>query len=383
MVSVVGVAVGAMALVVVLSVANGFEKLIMKQFNAFHADIEITPLNGKTFSMNEFPLEQITSINGVLHHSAIFEESGMLRYRDRQHLVKLRGVDSLYHKVTGIDTLIVKGNYIIESNGREFLIMGNGVYTTLNASIHDFLHQIEVFLPRRGRTTGLHPSQAFRSSGNYVSGVFAVQAEFDTEYVLTPLKLMQRLLEYDDEVTSVVLSIDKNYNHNRVQRLIQDTLGNEYVVKNRLQQQDFLYKVMRSEKWAIFFILTFILVIAAFNIVGSLTMLVLEKSRDVTILRSMGASKRLVERIFLIEGMLISFGGALAGIFLGSIITWLQMRYGLIAIQAEGVFIIDAYPVDLQFNDLLLVAFTVFSIGILASLIPLQNIWKSIDKAPA
>ncbi len=381
--SVIGVAVGAMALVVVLSVANGFEQLIMKQFNAFHADIEITPAAGKTFSMKQFPLENIKEVAGVRYHGKLLEESGMLRYRDRQHLVKLRGVDSLYHKITGIDTLIIKGDYILENNGRDFLILGNGVYITLNASIHDYLHQIEVFLPRRGRTTGLHPSQAFRSSANYASGVFAVQAEFDMEYVLLPIKLMQKLLEYDDEATSVIVSIDPNFNHNRVQRQIQTALGEEYVVKNRLQQQDFLYKVMRSEKWAIFFILTFILVIAAFNIVGSLTMLVLEKRRDVAVLRSMGASKKLIERIFLTEGVLISFGGAITGIILGGVITWLQMQYGLISIQAEGMFIIDSYPVELQFGDLALVALTVFSIGLLASLIPLQNIWKTMDKAPA
>lgn len=383
LVSVIGVAVGAMALVVVLSVTNGFEQLIMKQFNAFHADLEISPATGKTFSIGQFPLDEITEMPGVLHQGQLLEESGMLRYRDRQHLVKLRGVDSLYHKITGIDTLIIKGDYILENNGRDFFILGNGVYITLNASIHDYLHQIEVFVPRRGRTTGLHPAQAFRSSANYASGVFAVQTEFDMEYVLLPIKLMRRLLEYDDEVTSVVVSIDPNYNHNRIQRQIQAALGDEYTVKNRLQQQDFLYKVMRSEKWAIFFILTFILIIAAFNIVGSLTMLVLEKQRDVAILRSMGASKKLVERIFLIEGMLISFGGALTGIVLGGVITWLQMQYGIITIQAEGMFIIESYPVELQFGDLVLVAFTVFSIGLLASLIPLKNIWKTMDKAPA
>lgn len=383
LVSVIGVAVGAMALVVVLSVANGFEQLIMKQFNAFHADIEITPAAGKTFSMNEFPLGEVVAVNGVLQHSEMLEESGMLRYRDRQHLVTMRGVDMLYHKVSGIDTLIIKGDYIIEKNGRDYFVLGNGVYNTLNASIHDYLHQIEAFLPRRGRTSGLHPSQAFRSSANYASGVFAVQAEYDMEYVLMPLRLMRSLLDYNDEVTSVLLRIDHGFSHNRVQRQLQSVLGDDYIVKNRLQQQDFLYKVMRSEKWAIFFILTFILVIAAFNIVGSLTMLVIEKRRDVTILRSMGASKKLIERIFLFEGMLISFGGALAGIVLGAVITWMQMRYGLIAIQAEGVFIIDAYPVDLQYGDLLLVAFTVFSIGILASLVPLRNIWKAMEKDPA
>ena len=383
LVTMVGLAVGAMAMVIVLSVTNGLEKLIIAQFNAFHADIEISPAEGKTFSLQGFPFEELQQLPGVLYLGEILEEQGMISYRDRQHLVKLRGVDHAYEEISGIDTLIVKGEYIIEGDDRDFLVLGNGVYSMLNASIHDHLHPLEVFVPRRGRTTGMHPSQAFRSSTIFARGVFAVQAEFDMEYVLLPINLMRGLLEFDDEVTHLVVRIEQGYNHSRVQRSIQELVGPGFMVKNRMQQQDFLYKVMRSEKWAIFFILAFILVVAAFNIVGSLTMLVLEKRRDISILRSMGASKKLIERIFLLEGMLISMGGALAGISLGGFITWLQMRFGLIGIQAEGMFIIDAYPVALKASDMALVALTVFLIGWLASLVPIRNIWKSMDKAPA
>ena len=382
LVTMVGLAVGAMAMVIVLSVTNGLEKLIITQFNAFHADIEISPAEGKTFSIQDFPFEAVQQIPGVLYIGEILEEQGMISYRDRQHLVRFRGVDNVYDEISGIDTLIVKGEYIIEGDDRDFLLLGNGVYSMLNASIHDHLHPLEVFLPRRGRTTGMHPSQAFRSSTNFARGVFAVQAEFDIEYVLLPIKLMRQLLEYDDEVTHLVIRIEQGHNHSRVQRSIQEVTGHGFVVKNRMQQQDFLYKVMRSEKWAIFFILAFILVVAAFNIVGSLTMLVLEKRRDISILRSLGASKKLIERIFLLEGMLISMGGALAGITMGGFITWMQMRFGLVRIQAEGMFIIDAYPVVLKASDMALVAITVFLIGWMASIIPLKNIWKSMDKAP-
>ncbi len=370
-------------MVIVLSVTNGLEKLIIAQFNAFHADIEIGPAEGKTFSLQDFPFEEVQQIPGVLYIGEILEEQGMISYRDRQHLVRFRGVDNEYDKISGIDTLIVKGEYMIEGDGRDFLVVGNGVYSMLNASIHDHLHPLEVFVPRRGRTTGMHPSQAFRSSTNFARGVFAVQAEFDMEYVLLPITLMRRLLEYDDEVTHLVIRIQQGHSHSRVQRSIQEVTGPGFMVKNRMQQQDFLYKVMRSEKWAIFFILAFILVVAAFNIVGSLTMLVLEKRRDISILRSMGASKKLIERIFLLEGMLISMGGALAGISLGGFITWLQMRFGLVRIQAEGMFIIDAYPVVLKASDMALVALTVFMIGWFASLVPIKNIWKAMDKAPA
>ncbi len=377
-----GVAVGAMALVVVLSVFNGFERLIMSLFNAFHPDIEISLVEGKTFTMDHFPLEQVRQTPGVIEYSQVLEESGLITYREQQHLVTLRGVDQNYQHVTGIDTLLVQGEYMLEESDRDYIIPGQGVFFTLNASIHDFLHPLNLYVPRRGRATGLLPAQAFRSSSNYASGVFAVQPEFDMEYVLLPVRLMRSLLDYENEVTSVMLKLDPGYSHSRVQRQLQEILGDQFQVRNRVQQQDFLYRVMRSEKWAIFFILSFILAIAAFNIIGSLTMLVIEKRRDISVLRSMGASKKLIHRIFLVEGVMISLAGALGGIMLGGLISWLQMRYGIIQLQAEGVFITDAYPVYLQLPDLLLVAATVFCIGLVAALIPLQNLWKAGDKPP-
>ncbi len=382
LVSMIGIGVGAMALVVILSVTNGLEKLIITQFNAFHADIEITPARGKTFQLSQFPLDELNSVQGVLYAGAVLDESGMVRYRERQHLVRLRGVDSLYHKITGVDTLIVEGVYELEKNDRNLLVLGNGVASILNVSIHDLLHPIEIFIPARGRTAGLTPAQTFRTSSNHACGIFAVQAEVDAEFVLLPLRLMRRLLEYDDEASSIVIEVEEGYRISTVYRRIAELAGPDYVVRNRMQQQEFLYKVMRSEKWAIFFILSFILMIAAFNIVGSLTMLVLEKRKDISVLRSMGASRKLIERIFLLEGVLISMGGALGGILLGGLVSWLQMKYGIIGIQAEGSFIIDAYPVVVKALDLILVAFTVFCIGLLASLLPLKNMWKSMDKAP-
>ncbi len=380
LVSVIGVAVGTMALVVVLSVFNGFEKLILSLFNAFNPDMEIRLREGKVFSVDDLPLEELKNIPGVVLYSELLEETALLTYRDRQHLVTMRGVNDTFVEITGIDSMLVAGEFILEQGDADFLVLGQGVEYVLGANINDFQHMLNLYVPRRGRSTGLQPSQAFNASSNFASGIFGLQSEFDMEYILVPMRLARRLLEYDNEVTSLVIGLDPAANPGRVQQQVQELVGPHFEVRNRLQQQDFLYKVMRSEKWAIFLILSFILVIASFNVIGSLTMLVIEKSRDIKILHSMGASQKVIRRIFLVEGIMISLGGALAGIILGGLVSWLQMRFGIIGIQADGSFIIDAYPVAVQGMDFVLVSITVFGIGLLASILPIRNISLLLEK---
>lgn len=374
LVSVIGVAVGTMALVVVLSVFNGFEKLILSLFNAFNPDMEISLKEGKVFSIDDLPLEELKNIPGVALYSEILEETALITYRDKQHLVTMRGVSKDYVRITGIDTMLVAGQMILEDGDADYLVLGQGVEYVLAANLNDFLNPLNLYVPKRGRSTGLQPSQAFNASSNFASAVFGIQSEFDMEYILVPLRLARRLLNYQMEITSLVIGLEANANPARIQREIEALLGPEFQVRNRLQQQDFLYKVMRSEKWAIFLILSFILIIASFNVIGSLTMLVIEKTRDIRILHNMGASQKTIRQIFLTQGILISLGGALAGIILGGLISWLQMRFGIIAIQAEGNFIIDAYPVHIKALDFMLVAITVFGIGWLASVLPVRNI---------
>ncbi len=374
LVAVVGVSFGTMALVVVLSVFNGFENIILSLFNAFNPDMEIRLVDGKSFHMDDFPAEEVQNIPGVLYLGEVYEETALLMYRDRQHIVKLRGVDENYRNITGLDTMLLEGEYKLQSGDFENLILGQGVAYVLGANINDYLNPLTIYVPRRGRISGVHPAQAFNASSNYAAGVFGVQAEFDTEYVIAPISLLRFLTEHDRQVTSVMLGVDPTANVRQVQRDVAALVGDEFQVRNRLQQEEFLYKVMRSEKWAIFFILTFIVIIAAFNITGSLTMLVLEKIKDINILQSMGASLKTVRMIFLFEGIMISSGGALIGLFLGGLVSWLQTRFGLIRIQAEGTFIIDTYPVQIYLPDFILVFFTVAIIGFFASWLPARKI---------
>jgi lipoprotein-releasing system permease protein len=371
--------VGAMALVIVLSVFNGLEKLIVSLSNSFNPDIEITLVEGKAFSSETFPLTELQAIPGVVSYSEILDETGLLTYLDKQHLVKMRGVSESFRHITGIDTLLVDGDFVLEEGDFNYFILGQGVAVVLGANVSDFLNPLTLYIPKRGRTLSLQPAQAFNVSSNFASGIFGVQSEFDLEYVIVPIRLAQRLLDYQDMATSIAVKLDASHNAGLVQQNIEQLIGPGYKVKNRLQQQELLSKIMKSEKWAIFLILTFILIIAAFNIIGSLTMLVLEKRKDIKILHSLGASKLVIRQIFLVQGIMISLGGAIAGILVGAFVCWLQIRYGIVAIQAEGTFIVDAYPVDMKLFDFILVAITVFLTGIGASLLPVKNISRLID----
>lgn len=374
LVALLGVGFGTMALVVVLSVFNGFEKLILSMFNAYNPDMEIRLVEGKTFAMDDFPANEIRNIPGVLYLGEVYEETALLTYRERQHIVSLKGVDTTFRHITGIDTLMLEGAFELYSGDHQNLILGQGVAMVLGANINDYLNPITIYLPRRGRVSTMLPQQAFHASSNYPAGVFGVQAEYDMEYTFAPISLLRFLSQHPGRVTSVIVGLEGGVSLRQVQRQITDVAGPQYHVRNRLQQEEFLYKVMRQEKWAIYLILSFILIIAAFNITGSLTMLVLEKRKDISILRSMGASLKTVKRIFLYEGMLVGIGGALAGLAMGGIVIWLQVQFGLIAIQADGDFIIHAYPVQARTWDFVLVFGTVGLIAFLASLLPVQKI---------
>jgi len=379
LVSIAGVAVGTMALVIVLSVFNGFEKLILGLFNAFNPDIEITLKHGKTFNIEEFPVEDLKNIPGVAHYSKVLEETALLTYRDRQHLVSMRGIDENYTKVTGVDTMMIDGEFILTHGDGKYLVLGQGVAHVLNANIHDYLNPLTIYVPRRGPAVTMHPAQAFNASSNYASGIFGIQSEYDMEYVFAPIKLMNYLLESDNRVSAIALAVEPGYNANRVQRQITHLAGEKYEVKNRLQQQEFLYKVMRTEKFAIFLILTFILIIATFNVIGSLTMLVIEKKKDISVLWSMGARKELIRKIFFAEGMLISTTGAITGLFLGWLVCFLQINFDLVTIQAAGTYIIDAYPVDMRYADFVYIFLTVIVIGLLSVILPLRRLFVMIE----
>lgn len=374
-VSVAGVTVGTMALIIVLSVFNGLETLVRSIFNTFDPDLKITPAAGKTFIPDSASLTLLSSVNGVACYSLCLEENALLKYGEKQYIATIKGVDENFSMVTGIDSSMWDGEFILRSEqGRPFAIPGIGIANFLGMRIN-FITPLNIYVPKRSGSADLNAEDAFVRNFIFPSGIYQVEQDYDSKYVFLPIDFARDLLEYDTEVTSLEIKFEERANEPAVQRDVTKIFGDEYIVQNKYEQQEIFYKVMRSERLAIFFILTLILIIASFSIIGSLTMLIIEKERDIEILRSLGADNALIRKIFIFEGWLISIFGALAGIILGFIICWIQQTYGIIRLQGESL-IMDAYPVVMNARDFIIVPATVLLIGFWAAWYPVRFLTK-------
>ncbi len=373
-ISMVGVAVGTAALIIVLSVFNGFESVVVSLFSVFDPDIEITISQGKTFHENDINADKIRAIPGVISYTKVVEENALLYYKKQQYLATIKGVDSLYQVNSPIDSLLVTGEMILQKDSLDFAIPGYGIAYFLNLDMKAPDNLISVYIPKRkGSITGM-PQESFRSEFIRPIAIFSVQQDFDDKYMIVPLRFARRMLDYTDELTGVEIRLAKSADAGKIEKKIAETIGPEFRVQNRFQQQEVLYKIMKSEKWAVFLILTFILIVASFNVIGSLTMLILDKQKDIGILRSLGARDATIKRIFFFEGLLISLTGAFTGLLLGLMVCVLQQKFGLIKLQSGGSFIISAYPVKLIVTDFLYVFITITLIGIAAAWYPVKRI---------
>ncbi len=378
-VSVAGVAVGTMALIIVLSVFNGLETLVRSIFNTFDPDIKITVVEGKTFTADPVKLDLLSQTGGVSCYSLCIEENALLRYGERQFIATIKGVDDNYVKVTGIDSAMWDGKFILRSEqGRPYAVTGIGIANSLGLRIN-FITPLDIFVPRRTGGAGLNPEDAFNKKFIFPSGIYQVEQEYDSKYVFLPFDFAGQLLENNGRVSSIEIKFVDGADEKKVQNSIKKIFGREFLVQNKYEQQELFYKVMKSERIAIFFILTFILIIASFNIIGSLTMLIIEKERDIEILKSLGADNNLIRKIFIFEGWLISIIGALAGVILGYAICRLQQKYGLVRLQSESL-LMDAYPVIMKVRDFIIVPATVLTIGFWAAWYPVRYLTKKYLK---
>jgi len=367
-ISILGVTIGTLALIVVLSAFNGLENLVISLFDSFDSDIKISIKEGKTFNTNGFPREEIENLPSVAFYTEVLEEHGLVKYREQQYIATIKGVEDDFIKMSGLDTMMTDGRLIFEEFGQKYAIVGQGIAYSLSLSVSDQFNPLTIYMAKPGKKISLNPQEAFSIKKIQAGGIFSIQKDFDTKYILTPISFIRDLLSSTNEVSAVEIKLIDNVDINLAKENIMELVGENYAVKDRFEQHDLLYKIMKSEKWAVFLILTFILVIAAFNSIASLTMLIMDKKKDIGILWSMGCDIQSIRKIFLLEGVLISLIGNIAGLGLGAGICYLQLRYKLIEFQ--GNFVADSIPVAMELQDFIYVFLTVSVIGFITSILP-------------
>jgi lipoprotein-releasing system permease protein len=372
-ISVLGVAVGALALVLVLSVFNGFESLIKSMYQEVNSDFEVHSTTAKNFVFSADQFESVKSLSTWSSIEQVYEEKVLLQVDEKQHIALLKGV-SVWPKEASLslEKHIFKGQSFREYPDGYWAIIGQSLAYTLSVSAESVQEVLKVFVPNQNASASSFSEQAFKEEQFLVSGIFSVQSEYDASYVLTNLETVQTFLEKPKQLTSVAFYVNESVDLEKVQKQLASFFGSDYEVRNRFQQQEFLYKVLQTEKWAIFFILSFILLISTFTIVASVVMIVLEKRKDIFSLWAMGTPVKTIQKIFFYEGLLITVFGGVLGLFFGVSLSLLQQHYGFIQLGEQGSFIVNAYPVEVHFQDVLLILATVVSIGMLITIIPVR-----------
>ena len=380
-ISVCGVALATLALVCTLSVFNGFQDLVTTFFTAFDSQLKITAVRGKVFDGQDKRVLQLKKMPDVEVYSESLEDNVMVQYQGRQAMAVVKGVEDNFDQLTPIDSILFgRGDLLLHDEVVDYAIPGIQLLSTLGSGIR-FLDPLEIYAPRRGAKVNMaNPSTAFVTGNLFSSGlVFAVnQEKYDASYILTSIGFARRLFQYTTEVSAINLKLKAGADTDAVKKHIQDLLGDDFLVQDRYEQQADTYRIMEIEKLISYLFLTFILMIACFNVIGSLSMLIIDKRDDVVTLRNLGASDRQIVRIFLFEGRMISFFGAFAGVVLGLLLCWLQQEYGLIALGSSGSFVVDAYPVSVHASDVLLIFITVLLIGFLSVWYPVRFLSKRL-----
>jgi len=361
-VSVTVIAIATACQILVLSVFNGFEDLVKTLYSSFYSDIKVSPVKGKTFILTSDQLNLINQQPGIQAVSTVVEENALLQNESLQTFVDLKGVDSNYTHVSGVSTKIINGQFSLGNADDPEIVVGTGVKDAIEINADSKSGPpsvLTVVLPKRGTGSINDPSQSLSEGNTKASGVFAIQQDFDSKYAITNINfLKQQMALGPDEYSALEIKLTNAANPQSVQQGLINLLGPAFLIQTRYQQNTSLYRSTELEKWFIFAVLTLILIIATFNIISSLTMLVLEKQKDIAVLQSMGANKQRIVNIFLSEGLLLGSIGAISGILLAIVICILQLKFKLIKLQG-GSFLIDYYPVKLELNDFILVAATI------------------------
>lgn len=371
---------GTMALLLVLSVFNGLEGLIKSLYTVFYADVAIMPAEGKSFEITPKIQQQLNSISYIDAYSFMLEENALLEYGDRQHICTIRGVDSNYFNVIPkFDSFIIDGKKVLVQDSINYAIIGVGVALKLGMNAAQSFEPLSIYMPKKTSSSFSSMENAFNKSYINTSSAFAVSDEFDSRYSLVPISFFQDLTENENKASQIAIRLKNEHQSKDAILLLKQKLGKAFVIKSRYEQNEVLYKILKSEKWITFAILIFIMIIASFNIIGALSMLVLEKKKDIATLTALGLQKNSIVKLFLLEGILMSCIGACIGMLFAFIICIVQDKIGLIPMPGSS-FLVQYYPVKMLFTDFLAVGVVVILISVIAAYLPAKKAASAVEK---
>jgi lipoprotein-releasing system permease protein len=372
-ISIVAIVIGTAALILVLSVFNGFEGLVKSLYSSFYPDINVSSPAGKIITVTEEQLQKLKGLPGVRNFSLVAEEKALLQNGDYLSMISLKGVDENYRYVTGVEDHIVKGSYKIGTADDPFVILGAGVENAVGVQSDRNLLALNVYLPKRSASELIDPLQNISEDSINTAGAFIIQQDFDNKYAITNLGFVKKMLGLKaDQYGAIEISLKNPSDADNMKAELQKILGNKYKVQTRYEQNQSLYSIMRAEKWVIYAILVLLMIVFSFTIVSSLTMLVIEKEKDISVLHALGSNRNFIQKVFLSEGLLLAVIGGILGMLLALLLAWLQVKFKLIPLTG-GSFLIDYFPVRLKIGDFLLVSATVLVVALLASWLPARK----------
>ena len=377
-ISIVGISVASFALIVVLSAFNGLEDVISSLNNRLTSDVQIASIVGKTIDLRSFPSDKLLSIQGVDYVVPTITEDALFRANDKQHIGQVKGVGADYEKVERIkDVIFNQDELLLSDEDHDFAVPGAGVAWYLGINAYNPYSVVRFYVPKRGNASSMSLENSFNSGVLTVQSVFSTEQEMDEKVVLVPFQWLSELLEYEDKATEIELFLSPNADVRKIKKEVKSVLGDGFAVKDQREQQETLYKIMHSEKWAVYAILTFILILATFNVVGSLSMLMIDKRKDTEILKAMGADKKFIHHVFMNEGLLISVAGGIIGLILGVLVVLLQQRFGLVKFgSGGGNYIVESYPVLLKMKDVFIIFVTILAVGCTSAFLTVRHAMK-------
>ena len=380
MITAIAMAVGAGALIIVLSTFNGFEDLVKSLYKVFYTDLIVLPAEGKFIEFDSTLENTLKHNPGIASYTQVIEENVLAEYHGKQSIFTMKGVDDNYFTVVNrLKDHMYSGDLKLYFNGVPSAVLGAGVAYMLGVNVMMPNSYLTLYMPRQDKQALSDIANAFRTQQIFTGGIFSVQQDFDNKYIIVPLDFAKNLMGNQNEISSIEIKLAQGENALEIKDKLSKELGAQYVVKTRYEQNETLYKVMKTEKWAVFAILSFIVLIAAFNIIASLSMLVIEKKKDIATLRALGADAPLIQKIFLIEGLLVSLLGALSGLVIGLIVCLIQIKFGVIKMPGAS-FMVSSYPVKIEWSDFVLVFGIIVAISTLMAWLPAHRSVKQLDQ---